>query len=29
MDIFEAKIRGVHAKAVENIMAKTSGFSKL
>lgn len=29
MDVFEAKIRGFHARAVENIMAKSSGFSKV
>lgn len=29
MEVFEAKIRGFHARAVENIMARTTGFAKL
>lgn len=29
MDLFEAKLRGSHAKAVENIMSRTTGFVKL
>lgn len=28
MEVFEAKIRGFHAKAVQNIMARTAGFNK-
>lgn len=28
MDVFEAKIRGFHAKAVENIMTRTGVFNK-
>ena len=29
MDIFETKIRGFHAKAIENIMARTTGKLRL
>lgn len=29
MEVFEARIRGFHARAVQNIMAKSTGFTKL